>query len=266
MTAAPGTLTRIGPVDHRRRTEDATLPVCFAGDVLFAGSIGRTDLPGGDDARLLSGIATTLLRRPTTPRCCPATVRRPRSGRSGPRTRSSSDSPGSPTPRPPHPRKDVTDCDCAIPGAPKGFPTTSAGVVAVRRRPRRTDTCGATGRLRHIELPAFEDTALFARGVGESTDVVSKEMYTFADRGDRSVTLRPELTAGVMRAFIEHGLYRGALPVKLGRRARFPVRAAADRPVPAAPAGRCRGHRRRRPRTRRGGHRHRRPGIPSPAD
>ena len=66
-----------------------------------------------------------------------------------------------------------------------------------------------------IELPIFEDTALFARGVGESTDVVSKEMYTFADRGDRSVTLRPEGTAGVMRAVIEHGLDRGPLPVKL---------------------------------------------------
>ena len=66
-----------------------------------------------------------------------------------------------------------------------------------------------------IELPIFEDTALFARGVGESTDVVSKEMYTFADRGDRSVTLRPEGTAGVMRAVIEHGLDRGQLPVKL---------------------------------------------------
>ena len=56
---------------------------------------------------------------------------------------------------------------------------------------------------------------MFARGVGESTDVVSKEMYTFADRGDRSVTLRPEGTAGVVRAVIEHGLDRGALPVKL---------------------------------------------------
>lgn len=67
----------------------------------------------------------------------------------------------------------------------------------------------------HIELPVFEDTALFARGVGESTDVVSKEMYTFADRGDRSVTLRPEGTAGVMRAVIEHNLDRGQLPVKL---------------------------------------------------
>ncbi|AKK03265.1 histidine--tRNA ligase [Corynebacterium epidermidicanis] len=67
----------------------------------------------------------------------------------------------------------------------------------------------------HIELPIFEETGLFARGVGESTDVVSKEMYTFADRGDRSVTLRPEGTAGVMRAVIEHGLDRGQLPVKL---------------------------------------------------
>jgi histidyl-tRNA synthetase len=66
-----------------------------------------------------------------------------------------------------------------------------------------------------VELPIFEDTALFARGVGESTDVVSKEMYTFADRGERSVTLRPEGTAGVMRAVIEHGLDRGQLPVKL---------------------------------------------------
>lgn len=67
----------------------------------------------------------------------------------------------------------------------------------------------------YIELPIFEDTTLYARGVGESTDVVSKEMYTFQDRGERSVTLRPEGTAGVMRSVIEHGLDRGALPVKL---------------------------------------------------
>jgi histidyl-tRNA synthetase len=66
-----------------------------------------------------------------------------------------------------------------------------------------------------IELPVFEDTELFTRGVGESTDVVSKEMYTFLDRGDRSITLRPEGTAGVMRAVIEHGLDRGQLPAKL---------------------------------------------------
>ena len=67
----------------------------------------------------------------------------------------------------------------------------------------------------YVELPAFEDTALFVRGVGESTDVVSKEMYTFEDRGGRSITLRPEGTAGVMRMVVEHGLDRGQLPIKL---------------------------------------------------
>jgi histidyl-tRNA synthetase len=56
-----------------------------------------------------------------------------------------------------------------------------------------------------IETPIFEDTAVFARGVGEATDVVQKEMYTFSDKGGRSLTLRPELTAGVVRALIEHG-------------------------------------------------------------
>jgi histidyl-tRNA synthetase len=66
-----------------------------------------------------------------------------------------------------------------------------------------------------MELPVFEDTELFARGVGESTDVVRKEMYTFEDRGGRSITLRPEGTAGVMRAVIEHNLDRGQLPVKV---------------------------------------------------
>ena len=66
-----------------------------------------------------------------------------------------------------------------------------------------------------MELPVFEDTNLFSRGVGESTDVVSKEMYTFEDRGGRSITLRPEGTAGVMRAVIEGHLDRGQLPVKV---------------------------------------------------
>ena len=97
-------------------------------------------------------------------------------------------------------------------GVPDYFPPDSAAFVAVR-----DGLLGAARRAGYgdIELPIFEDTALFARGVGESTDVVSKEMYTFADRGERSVTLRPEGTAGVMRAVIEHGLDRGALPVKL---------------------------------------------------
>lgn len=68
---------------------------------------------------------------------------------------------------------------------------------------------------RLIETPIFEDTELFARGVGETTDVVTKEMYTFEDRGGRSLTLRPEGTAGVIRSIIEHGLDRGQLPVKV---------------------------------------------------
>ncbi len=68
---------------------------------------------------------------------------------------------------------------------------------------------------RYVEAPVFEDTELFARGVGESTDVVSKEMFTFTDRGNRSLTLRPEGTAGVVRAVLQHGLQNGQLPVKV---------------------------------------------------
>jgi histidyl-tRNA synthetase len=97
-------------------------------------------------------------------------------------------------------------------GVPDYLPPDSVEFVAVRDGLVRAARLAGYG---DIELPIFEDTGLFARGVGESTDVVSKEMYTFADRGDRSVTLRPEGTAGVMRAVIEHGLDRGALPVKL---------------------------------------------------
>ena len=97
-------------------------------------------------------------------------------------------------------------------GVPDYIPPTSAEFIAIR------DQFAQLARLagyEHIELPIFEETSLFARGVGESTDVVSKEMYTFADRGERSVTLRPEGTAGVMRAVIEHNLDRGQLPIKL---------------------------------------------------
>ena len=66
-----------------------------------------------------------------------------------------------------------------------------------------------------MELAVFEDTELFERGVGASTDVVRKEMYTFEDRGGRSITLRPEGTAGVMRSVIENNLDKGQLPVKV---------------------------------------------------
>jgi histidyl-tRNA synthetase len=97
-------------------------------------------------------------------------------------------------------------------GVPDYIPPVSSQFVVIR------DALQAAARragYQPIELPIFEDTRLFSRGVGESTDVVSKEMYTFLDRGERSVTLRPEGTAGVMRAVIEHGLDRGQLPVKL---------------------------------------------------
>lgn len=66
-----------------------------------------------------------------------------------------------------------------------------------------------------IRTPVFEHTEVFLRGVGETTDIVNKEMYTFLDKGGRSVTLKPEGTAGVARAFIENGLFNNALPVKL---------------------------------------------------
>lgn len=66
-----------------------------------------------------------------------------------------------------------------------------------------------------IRTPVFEHTEVFLRGVGETSDIVNKEMYTFLDKGGRSVTLKPEGTAGVARAFIENGLYNTALPVKM---------------------------------------------------
>ena len=66
-----------------------------------------------------------------------------------------------------------------------------------------------------IETPAFEDSELFARGVGEATDIVRKEMFTFEDKGGRSVTLRPEGTAPICRAYVEQGMHKLAQPVKL---------------------------------------------------
>src|SRR3954453_9295323 len=72
-----------------------------------------------------------------------------------------------------------------------------------------------TAGYRRIDLPIFEDTALFARGVGEATDIVQKQMFTFVDQGGRSLTLRPEATASVCRAYLEHGMQKLAQPVKL---------------------------------------------------
>ncbi len=69
--------------------------------------------------------------------------------------------------------------------------------------------------LKEIRTPVFEHTELFARGVGDTTDIVNKEMYTFLDKGDRSMTLKPEGTAGVVRSFIENGMAGGVLPAKM---------------------------------------------------
>ncbi len=97
-------------------------------------------------------------------------------------------------------------------GVPDYVPPRSEHLLAVREAMAAPLRLAGYG---YLELPVFEDTALFARGVGETTDVVSKEMFTFVDKGDRSITLRPEGTVGAVRAVLEAGLERGALPVKL---------------------------------------------------
>src|SRR5215211_6728953 len=74
--------------------------------------------------------------------------------------------------------------------------------------------CAAYG-YRRITTPLFEDTELFARTSGAGSDVVQKEMYTFTDRSDRSLTLRPEGTAPICRAYVDHGMHRDPQPVKL---------------------------------------------------
>ena len=76
------------------------------------------------------------------------------------------------------------------------------------------ETAGLYG-FKEIRVPVFEHTEVFTKNVGDTTDVVQKEMYTFTDKGDRSITLRPEFTAGVIRSIIEHSLTAAALPVKV---------------------------------------------------
>ncbi|MBQ8611965.1 MAG: histidine--tRNA ligase [Oscillospiraceae bacterium] len=99
---------------------------------------------------------------------------------------------------------------------PKGtqdiLPEASGSWLYLEETLRRT--VGLYG-YREIRLPTFEHTEVFARGVGETTDVVGKEMYTFLDKGDRSITLRPEGTAGVARAVLENGILgSAAMPFK----------------------------------------------------
>ena len=80
---------------------------------------------------------------------------------------------------------------------------------------RTTDSVLGRAGYEPFESPVFEDTELFARGVGEATDIVRKEMFTFEDKAGRSLTLRPENTAGVCRAYVEHGMHKLPQPVKL---------------------------------------------------
>ena len=103
-----------------------------------------------------------------------------------------------------------------------------------------------------FETPVFEDTEVFARGVGESTDIVQKEMFTFEDKGGRSLTLRPEDTAGVCRAYVEHGMHKLAPAgeaLVLG--AVLSPRGAAGRPLSPVHPARRRGARLRRSLARR---------------
>ena len=106
--------------------------------------------------------------------------------------------------------------------APKGtfdvLPADEAARAAVHEAAARRLAGAGYGR---IETPAFEDTGLFERGVGESTDIVRKEMFTFEDQGGRSITLRPEGTAPICRAYVEHGMHRLPQPVKLWYRGPF---------------------------------------------
>ena len=100
--------------------------------------------------------------------------------------------------------------------APRG---TSDALPEIARARARVEgvaaaICGRAG-YEPIATPAFEDTELFERGVGRSTDIVRKEMFTFEDKGGRSITLRPEGTAPICRAYLEHGMQKLAQPVKL---------------------------------------------------
>jgi histidyl-tRNA synthetase len=100
--------------------------------------------------------------------------------------------------------------------APRGTFDVQPGDARRRLRIQRVaeELLGRAG-YEPFETPVFEDTELFARGVGESTDIVQKEMFTFEDKAGRSLTLRPEATAAICRAYVEHGMHKLPQPVKL---------------------------------------------------
>ena len=188
--------TRPGHVTYSIPAEQAV----FSGDVLFQGSIGRTDLPGGDHATLMRTLAALVDALPGRDRRVP----RPH-GHHDDRPRARHEPVPGPAAR-----------ERADPGAARHVRRAGRAGGRARRRSRRhaRRILERAGYAR-IETPTFEATELFARGVGESTDVVQKEMYTFDGGEGHELTLRPEGTAPVCRAYLEHGMHKLPQPVKL---------------------------------------------------
>ena len=131
--------------------------------------------------------------------------------------------------------------------APRGtFDVLPADGRARRRIEATAAEIFARAGYEPIATPAFEDTELFERGVGRSTDIVRKEMFTFEDKGGRSITLRPEGTAPICRAYLEHGMHKLAQPVKLFYAGPFfRHERPAGGPLPPVPPDRRRGDRHR---------------------
>ena len=106
----------------------------------------------------------------------------------------------------------MAEINRAVKGTNDVLPDSSAKYTYIESK--MLETASLYG-FREIRVPTFEHTEVFVKNVGDTTDIVQKEMYTFTDKGGRSITLRPELTAGTVRSVIEHGLVNGALPVKV---------------------------------------------------
>ena len=212
----------------------------FSGDVLFQGSVGRTDLPG----RRRADADALDRRRWSTASRRDDGLPRPH-GRHHARPRAATN-------------PFLRELACAAVSRRSSRRRAAPSTCCPSRRPRAppssarraaSSTPPGYGR---IETPTFEATELFARGVGESTDVVQKEMYTFDDGGGRSLTLRPEGTAPICRAYLEHGMHKLPQPVRLWYLSSFFRHEAPQAgPLPPVLAGRRRGDRLRRPGGRR---------------
>src|SRR3954451_1437735 len=158
--------------------------------------------PVATGLRCSTRSAASSIRCPRRRRSSPGTWASRASARSARATRSSPSSPGRPV--------------AGKLQAPRGtfdvLPEDAGPRLSLQRLTQDTLSRWGYG---YIDTPIFEETELFARGVGETTDIVQKEMFTFEDQGGRSLTLRPEGTAPVCRAYVEHGMHKRPQPVKL---------------------------------------------------